>query len=200
MKIVVIGATGTIGRAAADAFSKREHEVIRTSRGSDPHVDIDDPATLQMLFERVKDIDAVVSCAGHGKWNPLAALTDNDLAISIQNKLMGQVNLIRIAMNRVKDGGSITVTSGMLATRPMPGSAAISLANGGLDGFVRAAALEMPRGVRVNVVSPHWVTETLRSLKMDESRGLAATDVAKAYVAAVEGTMNGEVLEPATFV
>ncbi len=123
MKIVVIGATGTIGRAVADAFSKREHEVIRTSRGSDPHVDIDDPATLQMLFERVKDIDAVVSCAGHGKWN-----------------------------------------------------------------------------LRVNVVSPHWVTETLRSLKMDESRGLAATDVAKAYVAAVEGTMNGEVLEPATFV
>lgn len=199
MRIVVIGATGTIGRAVADAFSRRGHEVIGVSRSSDPRIDINDPATLRLLFDRIKGIDAVVSCTGHAKWNTLAKLSDADLAVSIQNKLMGQVNLIRIAMDRVRDGGSITVTSGMLATLPVPGSAALSLANGGLDGFVRAAALEMPRGVRVNVVSPLWVKETLMALKMDESPGQAVADVAKAYIAAVEGTMNGTVLEVGKF-
>jgi NAD(P)-dependent dehydrogenase (short-subunit alcohol dehydrogenase family) len=83
---------------------------------------------------------------------------------------------------------------------PMPGSAAVSLVNAGLEGFVRAAGLEMQRGVRVNVVSPPWVKETLRAMKMDESHGLAAADVAKAYVAAVEGGANGEVLQAARFV
>ncbi|HVP18928.1 MAG TPA: SDR family oxidoreductase, partial [Spirochaetia bacterium] len=84
--------------------------------------------------------------------------------------------------------------------KPMPGSAAVSLVNAGLEGFVRAAGLEMGRGVRVNVVSPPWVKETLRSMKMEESHGLAAADVAKAYIAAVEGQNNGEVLDAARFV
>ena len=119
--------------------------------------------------------------------------------MSLRYKLMGQVNVIRVAKDKVKDGGSITVTSGILATKPMPGSAAVSLVNSGLDGFVRAAGLDMPRGVRVNVVSPPWVKETLRSMKMDEAHGLAAADVAKAYVAAVEGKANGEVLEATRF-
>src|SRR5208283_4978371 len=116
-------------------------------------------------------------------------------AFSLRSKLMGQVNLIRIAKDFVKDNGSITVTSGILSTQPQPGSAAVSLINSGLEGFVRAASLEMPRGVRVNVVSPPWVKESLRAMKMDDSHGLAAADVAKAYVAAVEGKANGEVFD-----
>jgi NAD(P)-dependent dehydrogenase (short-subunit alcohol dehydrogenase family) len=88
------------------------------------------------------------------------------------------------------------VTSGILATRPMPGFSTVSLVNAALEGFIRAAGLEMERGVRVNVVSPPWVKETLRARKMDESGGLPAADVARCYVAAVEGSANGEVLEP----
>ncbi|MGA2380461.1 MAG: short chain dehydrogenase [Spirochaetia bacterium] len=200
MKIVVIGATGTIGKAVADALAKRGHEVIRASRKSAVRVDIEDAATLRALFEKGKDIDAVVSCAGGAGWGPLANLSDEDFALSLRNKLMGQVNVVRVAKDKVKDGGSITVTSGTLATKPMPGSAAVSLVNAGLEGFIRAAGLEMQRGVRVNVVSPPWVKETLRVMKMDESHGLTAADVAKAYVAAVEGQANGEVLEAARFV
>ena len=199
MKIVVIGATGTVGRAVTDALAKRGHQVIRASRKSDERVDIEDTATLRAFFGRSKDIDAVVTCAGSGGWGPLAKLSDEDFAFSLRSKLMGQVNVIRIAKDHVKDGGSITVTSGVLATKPMPGSAAISLVNSGLEGFVRAAALDMPRGVRVNVVSPPWVKETLRTMKMDESLGIAAADVARAYVSAVEGKSNGEVLEAARF-
>ncbi len=195
MKIVVIGATGTIGKAVADALAKRGHEVMRASRKSTVRVDIEDTATLNALFEGRKDIDAVVSCAGGAGWGPLGSLTDADFALSLRYKLMGQVNVVRFAKDKVKEGGSITVTSGILATKPMPGSAAVSLVNAGLEGFVRAAGLEMPRGVRVNVVSPPWVKETLQAMKMDDSRGLPAVEVAKAYVAAVEGKANGEVIE-----
>jgi NAD(P)-dependent dehydrogenase (short-subunit alcohol dehydrogenase family) len=199
VKIVVIGATGTIGSAVTDALAKRGHEVIRASRKSAVQVDIQDSATVNALFEGRKDVDAVVSCAGGAGWGPLANLTDDDFAFSLRYKLMGQVNVIRVAKDKVKDGGSITVTSGTLATKPMRGGAAVSLVNAGLEGFVRAAGLEMPRGVRVNVVSPPWVKETLRARKMDESHGLAAADVAKAYVAAVEGQANGEVLDATRF-
>ena len=194
MKILVIGAKGTIGKAVTEALTKHGHQVVGASRSSEPRVDIENPETVRAIFKATKDIDAVVVCAGSGGWGPLAKLSDEDFALSLRSKLMGQVNVIRIAKDHVKEGGSITVTSGILATQPMPGSAAVSLINAGLEGFVRAAALEMPRGVRVNVVSPPWVKETLRAMKMDESHGLAAAEVAKAYVTAVEGTSSGEVI------
>ena len=200
MKVVVIGATGTIGKAVADALAGKGHEVIRASRKSALRVDIEDAATLNALFAGTRDIDAVVCCAGGAGWGPLAELTDDDFALSLRYKLMGQVNVVRAAKDKVKAGGSITVTSGILASKPTRGSAAVSLVNAGLEGFVRAAGLEMQRGVRVNVVSPPWVKETLRAMKMDESHGLAATDVARAYVVAVEGKANGEVLEATRFV
>ncbi len=79
---------------------------------------------------------------------------------------------------------------------PMPGSASVSLVNAGLEGFVRAAALEMPRRLRINAVSPPWVKETLVKFGMDPGSGLTAADVAKAYVAAIEGLHQGKVLDP----
>lgn len=195
MKIVVIGATGTIGAAVVHALSAR-HEVIGASRHSEPRVDIQDASTIGKLFDRVPAVDAVISCAGGAAWKPLAQLTDADFAASLADKLMGQVNVVRAALARVRDGGAIVVTSGVLARRPMQGSAAVSLVNAGLEGFVRAAALEATRGVRVNVVSPPWVSETLVKLKMDPSIGLPAATVAKAYVAAIEGRHQGETLDP----
>jgi len=199
MKVVVIGATGTIGKPVADALEKRGHEVVRASRKSAVPVDIESTASIRGLFDKVGDVDAVVCCAGGAGWGPLSNLSDDDFALSLRYKLMGQVNVVRIARERLKDKGSITVTSGVLATKPMPGSSCVSLVNAGLDGFVRAAALDMPRGIRVNVVSPPWVSETLRAMKMDESIGTPAAAVARAYVASVEGTGNGEVIEAAKF-
>ncbi len=199
MKIVVIGATGTIGGPVADALEKKGHEVVRVSRKAGIPVDIEKAATIRALFDKVRDVDAVVCCAGGAGWGPLSNLTDEDFALSLRYKLMGQVNVVRIARERLKDKGSVTITSGVLAVKPMPGSAAVSLVNAGLEGFGRAAALDMPRGIRVNVVSPPWVTESLRKMKMDESMGSPAAAVAKAFVAAVEGSGNGEVIEAAKF-
>src|ERR1700736_3533807 len=128
MKIIVIGGSGTIGKALSDVLASK-HEVVRVSRKGPVQADIEDAASLKTLFEQVKDIDAIVNCSGSAAFKPLAQLTDADFQLSIKSKLMGQVNLVRIAMNYVKDGGSITLTGGVMAHEPMKGGAAISMVN-----------------------------------------------------------------------
>jgi NAD(P)-dependent dehydrogenase (short-subunit alcohol dehydrogenase family) len=182
MKIVVIGAAGTIGAAVAAALEANKHEVIRASRKLAPRIDISDPQSISRFFAEVKDLDGVVSCAGDARFAPLDKLTDEDFHYSVNNKLMGQVNLIRAALPVLHEKGSITVTSGVLSKFPMVGSGAVSMVNAGLEGFTRVAALEATRGVRVNVVSPGWVKETMVRFGMDPAPGKAAVDVARADV------------------
>jgi NAD(P)-dependent dehydrogenase (short-subunit alcohol dehydrogenase family) len=196
MRILLIGATGTIGKAVADALRGRHDLVLASAKNAPERVDISDPASIRALFERVGKVDAVVSAAGNAAFKPFDALTDEDYAFSLSNKLMGQANLVRIGSQYVNDGGSFTLSSGVLAQQPMPGSGAISLVNAGLEGFARAAALEAPRGLRVNVVSPPWVSETLTAMGMDPSGGLPAATVAKSYVESVEGKQTGQTIAP----
>jgi len=196
MKIIVIGATGTIGVEVAKALSGCKHEVIRASRNGEVKVNLEDTASIHAMFDNFQDIDAVISCAGSAAFRPFADLTDADYELGLRSKLMGQVSLAGIAKDHLHDGGSITLTTGMLAMHPMPGSASVSMVNAGLEGFVRAAALEMPRNLRINAVSPPWVKETMVKLGMDPTSGLASADVAKAYVAAVEGSHQGVILDP----
>ena len=192
MRILLIGATGTIGKAIAAALPD-QHEVLAASRSHSPYsVDITHPASLQALFAQAGKLDAIISAAGDAAFGPLGELTDADFAFCLSNKLMGQVNVVRFGFAAVADGGSITLTSGILAQRPMPGSSAVSLVNGGLEGFMRAAALEAPRKIRVNAVSPGFATETLLALKMDPAYGTPASDIAKLYLRVLEGHMTGE--------
>jgi NAD(P)-dependent dehydrogenase (short-subunit alcohol dehydrogenase family) len=172
--------------------------VIGASRShSDVRVDIREIESIREMFDKVGRLDAVVSAAGSGAWKPLGELDDEDFARTLGYKLMGQVNVVRYGFEHVNDGGSITTTSGVLSRIPVPNGAAISLVNGGLEGFTRAAALEAPRGIRVNVVSPPWVTETLIEMgSTDLSHGLPAATVAQAYVRSVTGRETGQVIEP----
>jgi len=196
MKIIVIGATGTIGSAIVAAL-RGKHDIIAASRNGEHKVDIKDAASIAALLDKHRDANAVVCAAGGGAWKPLAELTDADFAATLGDKLMGQVNVIRAALTRIRDSGSIVVTTGVLAQKPMPGGAALSLVNGGLEAFVRGAALEAPRGIRVNVVSPPWVTETVEMMKRPPvPDALPAATVAKSYVAAIEGTGTGQTLVP----
>jgi len=197
MKLLLIGATGTLGAAVAASLAPR-HEVVGVTRHSHPlGVDIASPESIRALFEATGPIDGVISASGSARFKPLDQLADDDFAFSLQNKLMGQVNVVREALRHVRDGGAIVVTSGSLARTPMVGSGAISLVNAGLEGFVRAAALEAPRGIRVNAVSPPWATETLKQFGMDDPGGaLPAAVIARAYVRAVEGGMTGQAIEP----
>lgn len=193
-RILLVGATGTIGRAVAAALDVK-YEVIAASRSKAAHkLDMADPASIRSLLNSVGRLDGIISAAGQARFKPLRELQDEDFDFSLRNKLMGQVNLARYGLDHVNDGGAIVLTTGVLATKPMPGSGAISLVNAGVEGFVRAAALELPRGVRIVAVSPPWVTETLVALKMDTKGGKPAAEVAKAYVKALEGGASGQVL------
>jgi NAD(P)-dependent dehydrogenase (short-subunit alcohol dehydrogenase family) len=197
MRVLVVGASGTIGKAVVAAL-RGTHEVLEASRSAgDARVDVTQPEAIRGMYESLGAVDAVVSCAGGAAWKPLEALTDADFASSLAYKLMGQVNLVRYGIPHVRDGGSFTLTSGVLAHRPQAGSGAVSLVNAALEGFARAAALELPRGLRCNVVSPDWVTDTLAAMGQDPSAGVTPEAVARVYVASVEGGATGQVLPAA---
>lgn len=199
MKILIVGGTGTIGSAVVETL-RPQHEVVAAGHSSgDVQVDLADPLSIEALFETVGEVDAVVSCAGEAVFGPLDNLSDDDFALSLSNKLMGQVNLVRYGIDRVHDEGSFTLTSGVLSREPTPGSAVISLVNAGVEAFARAAALELPRGVRINVVSPPWVSETLAQMDRNPSEGLSAATVADAYAASVEGTQSGATIDARDF-
>ncbi len=195
MKIIIIGATGTIGRAVVDLLAP-DHDIVKVGfRGGDLQVDIASKDSIRKLFEDVGDFDSVVSAAGLAKFGSLDSLGDEDYLLGLANKLMGQINLVRVGRKYINDNGSFTLTSGVLSQNPMPGSSSISMVNAGIEGFVRAAALETQRGIRVNAVSPIWVKETLEVLGMDSSEGMPAELVALAYKESVEGQRSGEVLD-----
>lgn len=193
-EILVIGGTGTIGSAVVDRLSD-DHDVIAVGHTSgDYQVDIADKASIQSLFDQVGEVDHLVSAAGDAAFGPFDDLDDEAYQVSVDNKLMGQVNLVRVGRHFVTDDGSVTLTSGYLAENPIKGSAAISMVNAGLQGFVRAAGLELDGNPRVNVVSPPWVAETLEAMGRDPSRGAPAATVAEAFALAIGGEKNGEVI------
>jgi NAD(P)-dependent dehydrogenase (short-subunit alcohol dehydrogenase family) len=194
MKILVVGASGTIGSAVASTLGSR-HEVIRASRNEDVRVDLSDPSSIKRMYDSVDQIDAVVSAAGTGAFKPLDQLTDEDFQSSLGNKLMGQINLVRYGRPHLNDSGSFTLVSGILAHRPSPGTVLISVINSGVEAFARAMALDMPRGQRINVVCPPLVKETAEKMGWGEGQ-LTADEVAQYYVQSVEGDLNGELLGP----
>lgn len=196
MRIAVIGATGTIGKAVADACAARGHEVVRCSRKGDHQVDIADPGSIRSLYASIGQVEAVVCCAGSAAFKPLTELSDEDLESSIRNKLLGQINLVRFGIDNVRDGGAFVLTSGIFSRNPMPGVSAIAMANGAIESFVRAAALDAPRRIRVNAVSPPFITETAQMMGMPADGTLSAADNAQAYVSLVEGDRRGEVIFP----
>jgi NAD(P)-dependent dehydrogenase (short-subunit alcohol dehydrogenase family) len=191
MRILVVGATGTIGKAVADALAAR-HEVLRASRKADVTVDITIPDSIREMYQRVGKLDAVVSCAGSGAFKPLAALTDEDIQSTLGDKLMGQVNLVRFGVHHVNDNGVFVLTAGIFSKSPMPGVTALAMVNGALESFARAAALDLPRGIRINTISPPFIQETARAMGLPG--GLPAEENAKAYVALVEGRDTGQVV------
>lgn len=200
MKILVIGATGTIGKAVVGALKQNNHEIVSAGyKDGDVTVDLGSKDSIGAMFQQLGQLDAVISTAGVAGFAPLEDLADSDFDLALNNKLMGQVNLVRLGAAHVSEGGSITLTSGMLAHNPIPGSAAVSMANGGLESFVKAAALELGTKIRVNVVSPIFVKETMEMMGMDSAQGLSAVDTAKAYVAAIKTDQSGQVLDVTNF-
>lgn len=200
MKIILIGATGTIGQKVHELL-RTDHEVIPVGHNNgDYQVDISDKNSIQGLFNEVGEIDAVICTTGLSAFNSLNELTDDQYDLGWNNKVMGQINILRIGQNYLRDGGVILFTTGLLANEPMPGTSATSAANGALNSYVKAVSLELGEKLRINAVSPVFVKETMEMMGMESTDGMSAADTAIAYKKALEGTMTGEVIDVRDYV
>jgi NAD(P)-dependent dehydrogenase (short-subunit alcohol dehydrogenase family) len=154
MKIIIVGATGTMGQHLTSAFEK-EHEIIRVaSKGGDIQADITSTESIENLFKQVGPFDALISTAGPTYVGPWGKMTDQEFRKGIEGKLMGQVNLVLIGQHYINSKGSFTLITGALTQEPQLNFANASAANGAVEGFVRAAAIELENGIRINAVSP----------------------------------------------
>ncbi|MFK0196645.1 short chain dehydrogenase [Streptomyces lavendulae] len=196
MKVLLIGAGGTLGRAVHMALRERGHEVVTASRkDADVHVDITDPESVRAMYEAVGPVDAVACAAGSVPWRPLGELTTADVRAGLEGKAVSQIELVRQGAARLPAHASFTLITGILAREPLLSGSVASLANGAVEAFVRAAAIELPGRQRVNAVSPTVFTESL-GVYGDTFAGFDPVPVARAanaYVKSVEGHRTGEI-------
>jgi NAD(P)-dependent dehydrogenase (short-subunit alcohol dehydrogenase family) len=154
MRILLVGASGTLGTAVRAALSER-HDVVAASRqGGDVAVDITDPESISAMYKAVGTVDAVACAAGSVVLKPFAEMGREDLEAGIRHKLLGQVELVRRGVGHLSTTGSFTLISSVLSHDPVPGSTAAALISGALKAFVVAAAIELPHRQRINTVSP----------------------------------------------
>lgn len=195
MKIFIIGGAGTIGKRVTARLTAN-HEVIVGGRNSgDVQVDISDAPSIERALNQIGKVDAIVNISGEAKWDRFENLSEEDFYIGIKSKLMGQVNLVRIGRNFIIKGGSITLTTGILADDPVDMTTGAAMVNGGIHSFVKAVALELD-GVRVNVVSPGLVADAYEKYK-DYFPGYDAVGMDKVvngYVKSVEGKVSGQII------
>ncbi len=196
MKILIIGAKGTIGKYITSHYSKN-HEVINAGRREEEYpIDISDADSIKKLFEKTGKVDVVICAAGEAKWGLLEELTEEDFHIGIRSKMMGQVNLVRIGLEYLNEKGSITLTTGILADDPVVKTASAAMVNGAIHSFTKAAALEMPPGKRLNVVSTGVVEDAYEKYKnyFPGHPPIPMKRMLLGYIRSVEGKDNGRII------
>lgn len=194
MKIIIIGATGTIGKRITAALEK-EHQVIKVgSKSGDLQVDISSPASITKFYEQVGSFDALISTTGNGHFGPLASMNDADFKVGTDSKLMGQVNLVLIGQRYINPKGSFTLTSGSLSDDPITLGVNVSTVNGAINSFAKAAAIELENGVRINAVSPTVVEESPEYFPYFPGQvPVTMARVTQAYLKSVLGAQTGQV-------
>jgi NAD(P)-dependent dehydrogenase (short-subunit alcohol dehydrogenase family) len=160
MKIVIVGAFGTMGKMLTRAFEK-EHEVLKVaSKGGDIQVDITSTESIDAMYQRIGAFDALICTAGPTHVGPWRNMTDKEFRRGIEGKLMGQINLVLIGQHYINPKGSFSLITGALTYEPQLNFANASAANGAVDAFVRAAAIELENGIRINAVSPTVIEDS----------------------------------------
>jgi NAD(P)-dependent dehydrogenase (short-subunit alcohol dehydrogenase family) len=194
MKILIVGATGTIGKHVTAAL-QNDHEVIKAgSKSTDIQVDISSIESIENFYKQVGKFDALICAAGDAQFGPLASMKDADFRIGVNSKLMGQVNLVLIGQHYINAKGSFTLTSGVLAEDPIVMGANVSTVNGAVNGFVRTAALELENGVRINAVSPDIVEESTAYFPYFPGRvPVTMSRVTQAYIKSALGGQTGQI-------
>jgi NAD(P)-dependent dehydrogenase (short-subunit alcohol dehydrogenase family) len=196
LRILAIGGEGAVGKAALSDLAQR-HEIVTAGRSSGTHrVDVMNEDSVKALFGAVGPVDAVIVTTGHGHFGPVATMTPQQFRKGVEDKLMGQINVALLGLPFVKDGGCITLTSGCTNRDFIRLGANAASMNGAIDDFVRSAAFEMPRGVRINAVSPGLldVSATKYTGFFPGQIPVPSSRVGFAFTKAVEGFLNGKVL------
>jgi NAD(P)-dependent dehydrogenase (short-subunit alcohol dehydrogenase family) len=197
MTVIVIGGSGTIGQAIIKELSKR-HSIINVGRSKgDLLCDITSEKSIEEMFKKAGKIQSVVIAAGELEFAPLEKMNSGKFQLGINSKLMGQVNVVLIGSKFINAGGSFTLTSGTLNYDPIAGGSSASLVDGALNGFVTAAAIEMPRGIRINAVSPTILEESLDAFGsyFIGWEPVPAAKVALYYSKSVDGHQTGKVYQ-----
>ena len=194
MKVLLVGASGTIGKAIIQELAPR-HEIIKAGENHGQHqVDITNIDSVRALFSKVGKVDAIIAAAGNVHWGSFKEMTADEFRVGLNEKLMGQVNLTLVGQDFLNDGGSITLTSGSLSHDPYVGGAAFTTVNSAVDGFIRGVAVELSRDCRINSVSPNVLEESwaIYGGGVPGTTPVPAAKVALAYRKSVEGRQSGE--------
>lgn len=196
MKIILVGANGAVGQAALNAIGDR-HDVIKVGRSSgDLQFNMENIDDIRSLYQKTGKVDAVVTTIGHGFFGPVAEMRSDQFLQGVEHKVMPQVNLVLEGIKFMNDGGSFTLTSGVLNRDPIRGGAAAAAANGMIDSFVLGASVDMPRGIRINAVSPGLLDVSVERYEgfFTGFEPVSSDRVGLAYLKSVEGANTGQVL------
>ncbi|SDI32440.1 short chain dehydrogenase [Alteribacillus bidgolensis] len=197
MKLLLVGANGTLGQAVANEM-KTDAEIISAGRtNADVEVDITSTDSIQAMFETVGEVDALVCTAGAAHFGPVEDMTPEQNLVAVNSKLLGQINLVLLGLDYIRENGSITLITGILMDDPIVKASSSAMANGGVRAFVKSAAIELPKNIRINNVSPTMVIESeekygplFKGFKPREAK-----DVGLAFKKSILGAQSGQTYE-----
>lgn len=195
MKIIIVGATGTIGSKVTEDLEE-DHEIIKVGSSSgDFQADITDSESIDELFEEVESFDALVSATGAGHFGPIGDMTEEYFRVGLNSKLLGQINLVLKGQEYINPNGSFTLISGILSEDPVYASSNLAAVNGAINGFVKAASMELEDGVRINAISPGVVEDSPEFFDaFPDHKPVAMDDVVLSYRKSILGNISGEVV------
>jgi NAD(P)-dependent dehydrogenase (short-subunit alcohol dehydrogenase family) len=196
VRIIVVGGAGTIGTAVVELLSARHDIVVAGRRAGPGRVDISSEESVRAMYRRIGSFDALVCAAGEAHFGSFETVTEEELALGVHSKLLGQVLLVLLGRSLISDGGSFTLMSGYVFDDPVPEATSFAIANGGVEGFVRAAGLSLERHVRINAVSPGLAEDSYEQFgRFNPGRTpVPMRTIASAFQRSVEGWRTGEVI------
>jgi NADP-dependent 3-hydroxy acid dehydrogenase YdfG len=193
-KVLVIGASGLLGSNIVEML-KGTYDVISSSLNDENYpVDISDENSIISLLSKVGKVDAIISTAGMVNFISWSQAKMTDWSFGLQNKLMGQINIMRLGREYVNDGGAIVLTTGLLAQQPIPNSSIVSTVNAGLEAAIASTKVELDGRVRIGAVSPGWISETMLAMGMDPEPGMPVAEVAHLFLDFIKHGENGQVV------